>query len=112
MKTRYLIFFGIDTVIKFNTRYDTLRGLVAVSNTRLTLVGTTGAGGLRGPQQSGLQECTVRQRFSRFPKREEEEEEVAAGERPYAPLDPPAVVFCGHLLAISLWSGFAEASQI
>jgi hypothetical protein len=35
----------MDTVIKFNTRYDTLRGLVAVSNTRPTLVGTTGAWG-------------------------------------------------------------------
>ncbi len=75
--------------------------------------GPQAPGGLRGPQQSGLQECTVRQRFSRFPKREEEEEEeVAAGERPDAPLDPPAVVFCGHLLAIFLWSGFADASQI
>jgi hypothetical protein len=63
--------------------------------------------------RSGLQECTVPQCFSRFRKREEEEEQVvAAGERPDAPLDPPAVVFCGHLLAIFLWSGFAEASQI
>jgi hypothetical protein len=96
-----------------HTRYDTLRGLVAVSNTRPTLVGTTGAGGLRGPQRSGLQECTVLlQRFSRFRKREEEKKEVAAGERTDSPLDPPAVLFCGHFLAIFLWSEFADASQI
>jgi len=110
MKTRYLTLLDIHGY-QLNTLYDTLRGLLPFLIPASLWSGPQALGGLRGPQQSGLRECTVLQRFSRFRKRDEEEE-VAAGERPDAPLDPPSVVFCGHLLAIFLWSEFAEASRI